>query len=308
MKVQASQSTAGSAEIAPNAANEADFEMTAYYFPDASLQVIRADQTDYGPTPVTVTGSWTANTTYTATETRRGSMALYRVRVALSGAPNAANLTVNLPAGRTINTSVGSWGADVSPVGRAEIFDSSPVAAYPANVNYSTTTSVIVRAITSGSGVNPVYINTNNIVNHTPNPITFASGDYVDLVFEVPIVGWVSNQGAPQLVNSVISSYIGVAVEEWAVVSTSCTASPCTIASQSSGFTNITRSGTGSYQANFAKNYLAVPACSIQIIGPGNFAANLGAQSVSQVNWNITNATIATNTDSAFIVICKGPR
>src|SRR5690606_24250412 len=56
-----------------------------------------------GSQSVTVTGSWTANTTYSATERRVGNWAQYDVVVITSGAPTSANLAINLPSGRTID-------------------------------------------------------------------------------------------------------------------------------------------------------------------------------------------------------------
>jgi len=54
---------------------------------------------------ITVSGSWVSNTTYTAKETRRGSWATYRVKVATSGAPTSTALSINMPSGRTIDSS-----------------------------------------------------------------------------------------------------------------------------------------------------------------------------------------------------------
>jgi hypothetical protein len=66
---------------------------------------------------VTITGSWTTNTTYTAKRRRLGDSMHLKVKVSLSGAPNATNLLINLPSDVSIDSdkvlsSVRLWDRD----------------------------------------------------------------------------------------------------------------------------------------------------------------------------------------------------
>ena len=142
-------------------------------------------KTDFAPT--TVTGSWVANTTYTALEARDGEIAKYQVKVAVSGAPTSTVLLVNLPSGRVIKTS-----SLISPVQFGQklgggIARDEGAANYPVEVTYETSTSVRVTA----GNASTTYLNTNS-VNET-TPITFGNTDYVEIDFEVPIAGWSSS-------------------------------------------------------------------------------------------------------------------
>ncbi len=70
---------------------------------------VKASKYVYG-TPITdwssatFTGSWITNTTYSGLKRRVGSEYEYMVKVALSGAPTAANMLIGLPSGDVIDT------------------------------------------------------------------------------------------------------------------------------------------------------------------------------------------------------------
>lgn len=76
------------------------------------------------PITWTPTGSWTTNTTYTGDYTRVGNVGNFHIRIALAGAPNAANLTaINMPSGLTIDTSLVNvdFGTNTFEIGRAHV-------------------------------------------------------------------------------------------------------------------------------------------------------------------------------------------
>lgn len=130
----------------------------------------------------TVTGTWSTNTTYTAYERRVGNNAEYYVRVALTGAPTATNLAINLPSGRTIDTTKlpASAGNEMA-VGEGSASDTGN-RLYPLVVVYQSTTQVRVwTAETTGE---------TSAVLSEDNPFTFGNADSVGLHFTVPIAEW----------------------------------------------------------------------------------------------------------------------
>lgn len=135
----------------------------------------------------TTFGSWVSNTTYTMYETQIGDTAFYRVRLTLSGAPTSAALTVNLPAGRVIDTAK-ITSTTASYLGSGVIRDNDTSNRYNVNVQYNSTTSVFLQAILPASGSTHVTATVDQA-----NPITFAASDSIDFTFSVPIVGWSSS-------------------------------------------------------------------------------------------------------------------
>lgn len=124
----------------------------------------------------TPTGSWTTNTTYTGKKRQVGDEFEYMVKVATSGAPNAATLTINLQ--ETIDTTKLN-----STVLYSSAFESSGIAydsgnAYPVKVLYNSST--VVQVVT---GANPTTLATNTV------PFTFGAGDEINIRFTLPILG-----------------------------------------------------------------------------------------------------------------------
>ena len=116
---------------------------------------------------------------------------------------------------------------------------------------------------------------------------------------------------APLLVNSVVSSSTGVEASERASVGdTACSASPCTIASQSgSWLTSITRSGAGTYALNIsAGTFSARPTCNITGRGGTGVFCFDGSGSTSTVYNFVCRSDAGANTDSGFDIRCQGPR
>jgi|GEM_PF-6594398 len=95
---------------------------------------------------------------------------------------------------------------------------------------------------------------------------------------------------------------------ERATVTAQCTSSPCTIASQSGTWlSSITRSGTGSYSANFSTAFVSPPTC-VATCGP-----TACISIVSMVTTTTTATFVGSNSsnapiDSSFSLICMGPR
>ena len=129
--------------------------------------------------PATVSGSWTANTTYVAKRALIGDSAKYNIQLSFTGAPNATALTITIP--DTIDTtklSSGTLTAFESTIeGRAGYLISS---AFQGGVMYNSTTSVAVNYFdTNGNGA--------NVTNTAPQ--SFNTGSKVNIEFVVPILG-----------------------------------------------------------------------------------------------------------------------
>jgi hypothetical protein len=132
----------------------------------------------------TPTGSWTTNTSYTGKKWRVGAIGFYEVKIALTGAPNAATLTVNMPSGEVIDTNklVGSQTEQI--LGRARYLDSG-VGFFLSEVNLGSSGSLVqVDAFTSSGS----YVSREGI--NQASPITWASGDSLILTWSAPIAGW----------------------------------------------------------------------------------------------------------------------
>lgn len=127
----------------------------------------------------TPTGTWSTNTTYTGEWRQVGDSIEIVAHIAVSGAPTGS-FTVNIPSGYSIDTNklVGSNAA----IGTAWALNNAGNARYTGTVVYNSTTSVTVVGYASTSGWSATV------------PHTFASGDFVDIKFSVPIQGWSSSQ------------------------------------------------------------------------------------------------------------------
>lgn len=145
------------------------------------------------PVTFTPTGSWTTNTTYTGKYYRIGNSALIHVTVAVTGAPTATSLTINMPTGLTIdttalsNTGVNNTG-DTLLTSDGRLFDSG-TGEYNAKAVYNTSSQIRVR-----------YYNATAAPTNVSNtaPMTWATGDYAQVSFLVPIAEW-AGSGAVNL-------------------------------------------------------------------------------------------------------------
>lgn len=133
----------------------------------------------------TPTGSWTANSpVYTGLWRRIGDVAEYQVKIVLSGAPDNAALTINLP--HTIDTNKMLMIAVNGILGQALLLDSGTMAYY-GRVIYNSTTTVRVYAENAGGS----YVAGNDLSTSVTH--TWANTDILDLKFSVPILGWSSS-------------------------------------------------------------------------------------------------------------------
>lgn len=133
----------------------------------------------------TPTGAWTTNTTYTGKYRRIGTDMEAQVVMDFSGAPNATNLTVNLPAGFSIDTDkvIGEVTTQ-KPLFGSGVASDAGVLSYPIDITYSSSTAVQVR-IRGAAAASVTHGGTNNT-----QPFTYGSGDSIAFTYKVPISGW----------------------------------------------------------------------------------------------------------------------
>lgn len=134
----------------------------------------------------TPTGSWTVNTTYSGKWRRVGDMMEGKIYISLTGAPNAAILTVNLPSGYTIDTTKYPAVANGYTLGNV-YFEDFALTGYDGFSYYSSSTSVGVKAQDASAG-----FERSSTVNAT-TPFAWGNQDYLAFDFRVPISGWSSN-------------------------------------------------------------------------------------------------------------------
>lgn len=162
---------------------------------NANTYILALDNVSVGPQVVqygaavtewkdwTPTGTWVSNATYTGKYRIVGDIMEFRVNVACSGAVTAANLTVNLPSGFSIDTSkLVQFTAGVGSLGYGSALNAG-TSFHGLLVNINNTTSVGVYVANSAG----TYITNGNVSNTVP--FTFGAGDAVDLVFSAPILG-----------------------------------------------------------------------------------------------------------------------
>ncbi len=130
-------------------------------------------------TAATVTGSWISNATYTAFYRRVGDTAQWTVQVTTSGAPTSATLTITLPSGIVIDTAklLGGFLLDGQNVCSN---DNSTV--LPGGVIFQSST--IIKPVYNDTGAGGLT----NITQAAP--FTFGAADYVQIYFNIPVVGW----------------------------------------------------------------------------------------------------------------------
>lgn len=130
--------------------------------------------------------------------------------------------------------------------------------------------------------------------------------------FQIQLIPLNQNFPMPYLVGSVTSNTSGQERIERVSVTSSCTSTPCTIASQSgSWLTSISRASAGNYTLNIAAGmFSATPTC---VCYAGNTATLIcqrliSSSTSSAININTSAVTTGTSTDGTFEVMCMGAK
>lgn len=145
-----------------------------------------------GWTTFTGSGSWTTNTTYTTAAYKRvGNEGVFYYKVDLTGAPNSANLTLDMPSNLTVDTDeiIGSQ-AGTTPIEGRGVAQDNTGSGYHLTAHFNDTSSIRVRAF--GADVTESTLRT---INQT-TPFTWASGDSLEIIFRVPVVEFAGSQNS----------------------------------------------------------------------------------------------------------------
>lgn len=132
-------------------------------------------------TSFTPTGSWSANTTYSGYYKEIGDNLDIIIKVACSGAPTSATLTLDMPSGVTIDTT--KLVATVNGVLGNVAVSNTGTNVFPGFITYATSTTVNVVTPTANILTG---LNTNTAVTQAA-PFTFGNTDFVYARFSVPI-------------------------------------------------------------------------------------------------------------------------
>jgi hypothetical protein len=187
----------------PNNITSNDFRLIIMNTVTTSTWDVTIDNVSIGPrknsqsglitdfTDVTMTSTWTTNTTITAKRKIIGDTAKYQVRMVFSGAPSpAVALKINLPYGDSIDLAklLTTSGGVNSSLGSGNTFDGTSY--FPLKVGQdSSASSVYIQAL-NASGT---YLT--QATNVTPTvPSTLGSGDEIYVEFELPLLGRSTNQ------------------------------------------------------------------------------------------------------------------
>lgn len=281
-----------------NSSSNNRFQILVERLPSVGETVANLNTGNYDWTAFTPTtqgfGTTTSNECFHA---RDGGDMLIRCKFT-TGTPTAVEARLTLPGGLTSKSSTfiptiqlsGQWAR-----GAASASNYGSILIEP-GVTYVTFGAVYAAAANpftklNGSGVS-------------------ASTELLNIVARVPIAEWTSAQNVPVLVGSVTSNSIGAERFERVTVTSTCSASPCTIASQSGSWvSSITRASTGDYTLNFVSGiFAAAPACNCTI--SGNTSAicfMVNNPNTSSFQFRTLNSS-ASLTDSQFHITCMGPR
>lgn len=172
-----------------NGASIADFKISATPQQNKAVTVSVDDDSMTDWVDFTPTGTWATNTTYTGQWRKVGEEMEVRAQIDLTGAPNAAQMTINIPNSKIIDTTKLSSDTSNFTLGKASLKDGGNVY-HAVQATYNSTTSVtFIRAFVNGTNI------INSAVSET-SPFTWGTGDSAFIQFTVPIVGWSSRPTA----------------------------------------------------------------------------------------------------------------
>lgn len=173
--------------------------------------------------------------------------------------------------------------------------------AYPFNI-------CSVFSLSSGSNTFRLMYSSSIAGTLATNTVDIAGGVSQSAYFRVEPV---NSQQQAILANSVSTSATNGEKIESLRIDASCTASPCSISSQSGAFTDVTRSATGNYSVNYpATTWSSGPRCVVSA-GDANTLASCKINSsatTTSVSVFCPNTSTGVGLDSDFNIICVGPR
>lgn len=268
-----------------------------YYFPSSAQTVVSTQQAEFAETDCpTITGSWVANTTYTCKWSRRKNRAYFDIKVATSGAPTSATLSVNLPI--TIDTSKMALPTGAVLDGSTGSISDSGTISYAGGAAWNSSTTVLATTDNASATYTSIAAVSNTV------PITFGSGDFVNIKFDVPVVGWIENP-FPLIPQSVISPSSGV--EKISRANVTCSNSGSAINSQSGSWISAATNGASAGLCSFTINWSPTDCfCSVK---------SASTTSRFSCHYNLSGSTLSLITGSnagfsnEFVSLsCMGPQ
>jgi len=150
----------------------------------------------------------------------------------------------------------------------------------------------------------------------TPNESLIDSRDTSNIGIHWTVIPLNQNFPMPNIVNSVETPTAGGEriVTGRFYAAAGCTSSPCAITNQNGGLTSFTRTGTGTYRANFATAFSGVPVCNVTAANgpavPDDIYAHAseGDTTTTYFQFVTRRATTGSATDANFNVTCIGPK
>lgn len=288
--------TGNSVNIVPSTST-VDLEISVYYFPSSAQTVVSTQQAEFAETDCpTITGSWVANTTYTCKWSRRKNRAYFDIKVATSGAPTSATLSVNLPI--TIDTSKMALPTGAVLDGSTGSISDSGTISYAGGAAWNSSTTVLATTDNASATYTSIAAVSNTV------PITFGSGDFVNIKFDVPVVGWIENP-FPLIPQSVISPSSGV--EKISRANVTCSNSGSAINSQSGSWISAATNGASAGLCSFTINWSPTDCfCSVK---------SASTTSRFSCHYNLSGSTLSLITGSnagfsnEFVSLsCMGPQ
>lgn len=185
----------------------------------SSAYVLKIDDIEIGPsnyiygTPITdwstdwtPTGTWTTNTTYTGKWRQVGDTMEIRYNLLMSGAATATGLNFDMVPGYTIDSSKINLTQYMASCGTGILLDASGPTAYALNFIYTTNQFHAQFNLDSVQGSGGGVSDT--------SPITIASGDNINAIISVPILGWSSSVQMSDKTDTRVVSFVGTQVSE----------------------------------------------------------------------------------------------
>lgn len=265
------------------------------YFPSQAQQVVNAGQTNYGWTAYTPTFTGFGTVTNINCQHKRDGQDLLVDCKFTSGTGTATEARVSLPGGLIPN---------VASIRHAGTYINAGTGAYGVYTLVEPSNSYFTFGLQDSSSSAYTKRAGNNLG---------VNGVDQNFLARVPIVGWIENGKAPQLVNSVVSKNQGVDVIVRASTNGICSSSPCAL-SVNKGITQIVRGGTGDYDVQIpGGTYSERPQCFATIFNPNGVVdagirGNINPPTTTSYKFFSMNVTSETALDTGFDVFCIGSR
>jgi hypothetical protein len=299
-------------------ADSADLTFQVYRFPTSTDGSLRADQSaaSYSGTLVGAGGGW-ANTSSgsfgafsVATTSTTLTQLTSRNLTCVAESTKLPAITCALPKGGTYrvsasgtasNGSIGDWGVRVADGSGNTL--SGGFIGHSATAGLVTSFSQQGLYLASSSGSATFQLQGTNFGSGT---VSLAEAALEPITWTVEQADGVLPQ--PLIPGSVFSSSTGTRYTETAAVTTSCTATPCTLATNTPGVTSITRAGAGDYTINFATgSFSAAPTCKVTMGSAALTVPLVSSTRTSTAYQFFSRNTSNAGTDNSFDIECSGP-